>query len=217
MFNYLTGYARPQRYRKALIAPHNLFSGLLEEIERTVESHSADNPSRIRMKMNSLLDPAMIKALYRASQAGVPVELNVRGICALRPGIPGISENITVKSVLGRFLEHSRILLFERDGEQRVYTGSADLMPRNLFNRVELTVPVLDASVRAEMIEILELSLADEAGSWMLGPEGKWERVVPASDDPKPHVQQILIDRVKARAAETASLAAVADPATTPA
>ena len=207
MFNYLTGYARPQRYRKALIAPHNLFKGLLEEIEKTIESHSDENPSRIRMKMNSLLDPAMIKALYRASQAGVPVELNVRGICALCPGVPGVSENITVVSVLGRFLEHSRILCFERDGEQRVFTGSADLMPRNLFNRVELTIPVLDDSVRAEMIDILELSLADEVGSWSLAPDGKWAKTVPASDPPRPHVQQLLIDRVKARAAEAASIA----------
>ena len=217
MFNYLTGYARPQRYRKAMIAPHNLFTGLLDEIERTVEAHSEENPSRIRMKMNSLLDPAMIKALYRASQAGVQVDLNVRGICAIRPGVPGVSENIRVKSVLGRFLEHSRILLFESNGEQRVFTGSADLMPRNLFNRVELTVPVLDESVRAEMIEILEMSLADEAGSWKLDGDGKWERVKPTHDPPQPHVQQLLIDRVKARAAETASLAAVADPPATPA
>ncbi len=129
MFNHLTGYARPQSYRKALIAPYNIASDLLAEIDRTIESHSPETPSRIRMKMNSLLDPAMIRALYRASQAGVPVELNVRGICALTPGVPGVSENISVVSVLGRFLEHSRIYCFERGDERHVYTGSADLMP----------------------------------------------------------------------------------------
>ena len=109
MFNYMTGYARPRDYRKVLVAPFNLFEGIIGEIERTIESHSADHPARIRLKMNSLLDAAAIQALYRASQAGVDVQLNVRGICALRPGVPGISENIQVVSVVGRFLEHSRI------------------------------------------------------------------------------------------------------------
>ena len=148
MFNYLTGYARPQNYRKALIAPFNLSDGLLTEIERTIESHSAASPARIRMKMNSLLDPRMIQALYRASQAGVEIEINVRGICALRPGVEGVSENIEVVSVLGRFLEHSRIYSFERAGETRIFTGSADLMPRNLYNRVELVIPIEDEGVK---------------------------------------------------------------------
>jgi polyphosphate kinase len=206
MFNYLTGYARPQRYRKALIAPHNLFEGLLAEIEQTVEAHSEETPSRIRMKMNSLLDPAMIKALYEASQAGVQVQLNVRGICGLRPGVPGVSENIEVISVLGRFLEHSRILAFERDGMTRVFTGSADLMPRNLFNRVELTIPVEDESVRAQMLEILDLSLADRTGAWRLGADGEWSRVTADDPDDAINVQQALIDRANALAAEATAL-----------
>ena len=202
MFNYLTGYARPQRYRKALIAPHNLADGLLREVERTIEEHTPESPSRIRMKMNSLLDPKMIKALYRASQAGVPVDLNVRGICALRPGIDGVSENISVVSVLGRFLEHSRIYTFESGGERRVYTGSADLMPRNLYNRVELVIPITDESAQAEMIEILELSLADNAGCWVLDAECEWTRRRPAEGEEPVDVQQTLIDRSSARAAE---------------
>ena len=145
MFNYLTGYARPRRYRKALIAPFNLQDGILSEIDRMIDAHTPERPARIRMKMNSLLDAPSIRALYRASQAGVRVELNVRGICALRPGVPGVSDNIEVVSVVGRFLEHSRIYSFEPpDAQPRVYIGSGDLMPRNLYNRVELVVPVED-------------------------------------------------------------------------
>ena len=202
MFNYLTGYARPQNYREALIAPFNLADGLLTEIDRTIESHSLATPARIRMKMNSLLDPKLIQALYRASQAGVEVKLNVRGICALRPGVEGVSENVEVVSVLGRFLEHSRIYSFERPGQTRIFTGSADLMPRNLYNRVELVIPVLDEGVRQEMTEILDLSLADNAGAWMLDAEGEWTRRVRAEGEPLNDVQATMIERSVARAAE---------------
>jgi polyphosphate kinase len=206
MFNYLTGYARPRRYRKALIAPHNLAEGLLAEIERTIESHSAATPARIRMKMNSLLDPPMIAALYRASCAGVEVELNVRGICALRPGVPGVSERITVVSVLGRFLEHSRIYAFERADEQPVYTGSADLMPRNLYNRVELVIPVEDDAIRAEMLDILDLSLAANVGAWDLDAAGGWTPREDPGGEATLEVQRQLIARYEARAAEAATL-----------
>ncbi len=209
MFNYLTGYARPTSYRKALIAPYNLADDLLAEIERTIESHTAERPARIRMKMNSLLDPRMIQALYRASQAGVPVELNVRGICALTPGVPGVSERISVVSVLGRFLEHSRIYCFERNGERRVYTGSADLMQRNLYKRIELVIPIEDESVQAEMVEILELSLADTAGAWELGPDGGWTRRRPAPGEEPLSVQATMIERSATRAAESPALAPV--------
>jgi len=207
MFNYLTGYARPQRYRKALIAPHNLAEGLLGEIEHTIASHSPSTPAVIRMKMNSLLDPPMIRALYRASQAGVKVELNVRGICALRPGVPGVSENIEVVSVLGRFLEHSRVFSFHRDGEEpAVYIGSADLMPRNLYNRVELVIPVEDETIRAELLEILDLSLADNVGAWVLGAGGEWKpREIHPGEEPV-DVQARLIDRYTQRATEAAAL-----------
>jgi polyphosphate kinase len=201
MFNYLTGYARPRRYRKALIAPHNLFDGLIAEIERTIESHSEATPARIRMKMNALLDPPVIRALYRASQAGVKVELNVRGICALRPGLPGISENIDVVSVLGRFLEHSRIYSFERAGETRVYIGSADLMPRNLYSRVELVIPVEDEAIRAELLEILAVSLGSTIGAWELGPDGEWVKRELDEDEPF-HVQDVLMARATQRASE---------------
>jgi len=204
MFNYLTGYARPRRYRKALIAPFNLQRGILDEIERTIAAHSPERPARIRMKMNSLLDASSIRALYRASQAGVPIELNVRGICALRPGVPGASETIEVVSVVGRFLEHSRIFSFERPGEEPcVYIGSADLMPRNLYNRVELVVPVSDPQCRAELLDVLDRSLADNANAWELRPDGEWVRRTPG--DPPRAVQRELIERAQARAAESTS------------
>jgi polyphosphate kinase len=201
MFNYLTGYSRPRRYRKALVAPFNLQREILAEIERTIEAQSADSPARIRMKMNSLLDAPSIQALYRASQAGVRIELNVRGICALRPGVPGISENIEVVSVVGRFLEHSRVYSFERPGEtERVYIGSADLMPRNLYNRVELVVPVEDERLRGELLDVLDRSLADNTNGWRLGAAGEWTRRRP--DGERRNLQREMVERHAARVAE---------------
>ncbi len=202
MFNYLTGYARPSDFRKALIAPHNLAESILDEIDRTIEAHSPESPARIRLKMNSLLDAKSIQALYRASQAGVEVEVNVRGICALRPGVPGVSENIAVSSVVGRFLEHSRIYSFERPGEdEQIYIGSADLMPRNLYNRVELVVPISDQRVRSELLDVLDRSLADNTNTWELREDGSWERR-PVIGEPR-SVQRELIERHQARASET--------------
>ncbi len=151
MFNFLTGFARPRGYRKVLVAPAHLRNGVIEEIERTIAVHKDGKPARIRMKMNSLVDRECIQALYRASQAGVKVEINTRGICCLKPGVPGVSENIRVVSIVGRFLEHSRIYSFERDGEQTVYIGSADLMPRNLDTRVELLTPIREESLRGDL------------------------------------------------------------------
>jgi polyphosphate kinase len=203
MFNYMTGYSRPRDYRKVLVAPFNLFEGIIGEIERTIESHSEDHPARIRMKMNSLLDAASIRALYRASQAGVDVQLNVRGICALRPGVPGISDNVQVVSVVGRFLEHSRIYSFERAGEQeRVFMGSADLMPRNLYNRVELVTPVEDARIRRQVLDVLERCLADNTNAWVLGQDGTWRRRHP-NGEPR-NAQRELVELHEARASEPA-------------
>jgi len=200
MFNYMTGYSRPRDYRKVLVAPFNLFEGILGEIERTIESHSQDRPARIRMKMNSLLDAPCIRALYRASQAGVEVQLNVRGICALRPRLPGVSDNIEVVSVVGRFLEHSRIYSFERPGEtERVFTGSADLMPRNLYNRVELVTPVTDPRIRDQLLDVLDRGLADNTNAWVLQEEGTWIRRRP--DGEPRNVQRELMDLHEARAA----------------
>ncbi|MBX5441047.1 MAG: polyphosphate kinase 1 [Solirubrobacteraceae bacterium] len=202
MFNFLTGYARPRRYRRVLVAPAHLRDGIIEEIERTIGVVEAGGRARIRMKMNSLVDRRCIRALYRASQAGVPIELNVRGICCLRPGVPGMSENIRVVSVVGRFLEHSRVYAFERDGEQRVLIGSADLMPRNLDTRVELVTPVDDERLRDDLLDTLERCFADDTNAWELAPDGTWTRRTPVGPEPR-NVQRELMLGHAARAAET--------------
>ena len=175
MFNFLTGFGRPRAYRAALIAPTFLRDGILSQIERTVAAHQEGREARIAMKMNALVDRRCIRALYRAAQAGVPVDLNVRGICCLVPGVPGVSEGITVRSVVGRFLEHSRIYAFFRGGEEpTVLIGSADLMPRNLDKRVELVAPVEDEAIRDDLLDALERCLADTANSWELHGPGTW-------------------------------------------
>jgi len=201
MFNFLTGYARPRRYRKELVAPNFLRDAMIAEIERTVAAHEEGRPARIAMKLNSLVDRRCIRALYRASQAGVPVDLNIRGICCLVPGVPGVSENISVNSVVGRFLEHSRIFAFERNGETKVYIGSADLMPRNLDTRVELVTPVDDPSLRDDLLDTLERSLADDTNSWDLGPDAVWRRRTQRGHEPR-SVQRELMLGHQARAAE---------------
>jgi polyphosphate kinase len=203
MFNYLTGYARPRGYRKVLVAPSNLSEAILDEIQATIDAHSPERPARIRMKMNSLVDAACIRALYAASRAGVRVDLNVRGICCLRPGMPGVSESISVVSNVGRYLEHSRIYAFERNGERSFYIGSADLMPRNLYNRVELVTPVEDAALQEELSDILERCLADQANSWELDQAGRWRHREAGGDARNVHLE--LRERHAARAAEPAA------------
>ncbi len=199
MFNVLTGFARPRSFRKVLVAPAGLRNGIVKQIEQTIEAHEAGQPARIRMKMNSLVDGACIRALYRASQAGVPVELNVRGICCLRPGVPGVSENVRVTSIVGRFLEHSRIYCFERGDEHHVLIGSADLMPRNLDTRVELLVPLEHEPLRAEVLDTLDRCFADDTNAWELGEDGCWRRLEPDGDEPR-NVQRELMARIGKRA-----------------
>jgi polyphosphate kinase len=182
LFNFLTGFARPKSFRKLLVAPINMREGLLAEIRRTAAAHSPERPARIQMKMNALVDPAMIRALYDASRAGVKVELNIRGICCLRPGVSGVSENIRVVSTLGRFLEHSRVYLFERGGETRCYIGSADLMPRNLDHRVEALAPVEEPPLIAQVRDMLDRCLADNTHAWQLEPDGTWLRRAPEGE-----------------------------------
>jgi len=201
MFNFLTGYGRPAVYRKVLVSPTTMRSRILEEIERTVATHEAGEEARIALKMNSLVDAGCIRALYQASQAGVRVDLNVRGICCLRPGVEGISENIRVVSIVGRFLEHSRIYSFRRGAETRVLMGSADLMPRNLDSRVELVAPVEDPELRAEMLDVLERCFADNANSWELGSDGKWTRTATPAEGRR-SVQEEMREHNAARAAE---------------
>jgi polyphosphate kinase len=176
LFNALTGAARPPGYHKALVAPERMRDSLLTEIEKTVGAHQDGAESRIVLKLNSLVDRRIIRALYKASQAGVPIDINVRGICCLKPGIEGVSENIRVVSVVGRFLEHSRVYTFRRGEERRSFIGSPDLMPRNLDTRVELLAPVESESLRAEVEDTLERCLADDTFAWDLLPDGEWRR-----------------------------------------
>jgi polyphosphate kinase len=201
MFNFLTGYGRPAEYRKVLVSPTTMRDRIVEEIERTAEAHRAGEESRIALKMNSLVDARCIQALYEASRAGVRIDLNVRGICCLRPGVEGVSENIRVCSILGRFLEHSRVYVFRRGEETRVLMGSADLMPRNLDSRVELVAPVEDAALKAELLDVLERCFADNVSSWELGSDGSWSRLRPGGEEPR-SVQDELLARHSARAAE---------------
>jgi polyphosphate kinase len=159
------------------------------------------------MKMNSLLDPPSIRALYEASQAGVQVELNVRGICALRPGVAGVSENIRVVSIVGRFLEHSRIYSFERPDETSIFIGSADLMPRNLYNRVELLTPVEDQANRDQLSDVLDRAFADNTSAWELGSDGVWSRKTTNGDPPR-NLQTELMEQHAKRAVEAAAVSA---------
>jgi len=208
LFNFLTGYGRPAVYRKVLVSPTTMRDRMIEEIERTVAAHEAGGEARIAMKMNSLVDARCIETLYAASQAGVQIDLNVRGICCLRPGVPGVSENIRVVSILGRFLEHSRIYAFQQGEETRVLMGSADLMPRNLDSRVELVAPVEDPELRASMLDVLERCLADNTNAWDLHAEGNWTRRVLGPDEAPRNVQRELQELYAARAAEQLAAAA---------
>jgi polyphosphate kinase len=201
LFNSLTGYGHQQRQQKVLVAPDSMREPLLEEIERTAAAHVAGEPSRIVMKMNSLVDQRMIESLYRASQSGLEIELNVRGICCLLPGVPGVSETIKVHSVVGRFLEHSRIYSFHRGEESTYYIGSADLMPRNLDTRVELLVPIERPELRAELDDTLERCMADDTFAWVLGPDGSWTRL---HGDTR-SVHRELMERTLAQAAAAAA------------
>jgi polyphosphate kinase len=176
LFNSLTGAARTPEYRRVVVAPDHMRSWFLEEVERTIQAKRDGEDARIVLKMNALVDARSIRALYEASQAGVRVDLAIRGICCLRPGLPEVSENITVVSVVGRFLEHSRIYGFERGEERHYWLGSPDLMPRNLDTRVELLAPVTDEALRAELEDVLERYLADDTFGWELGPDGAWAR-----------------------------------------
>jgi polyphosphate kinase len=201
LFNYITGYGRPADYRKVLVSPNTMRRHILGEVARTIEAKRNGRTARISLKMNALVDAGCIRALYEASRAGVPVDLNVRGACCLRPGIPGVSDKISVNSVVGRFLEHSRVFVFEADGETRVYIGSADLMPRNLDHRVELVAPVEDPALRDEAIDIVERSLADNTNAWTLGADGRWIRREPRGEQPR-NVQAELRRWHESRAAE---------------
>jgi polyphosphate kinase len=211
LFNHLTGYSRPSDYRRLLVAPAGIRTGLVERIAVQARLAEAGKPSRIRMKCNAIIDEVIIDSLYRASQAGVPIDLWVRGICGLRPGMPGISETIRVRSVLGRFLEHSRIYAFGAgdgqdqgdDGDDGVWLGSADLMHRNLDRRVETLVRVSDPAHRAELRGLIDLAMDDTTASWWLDSDGSWTRHhLDASGKPLNDIQEYLIRTRQGRGAD---------------
>ena len=183
LFNSLTGYARGTRYRRILVAPGGLRGRVVELIGEVANRHGPRRPGRIVMQMNSLVDAACIRALYAASQAGVEIDLIVRGICRLRPGVPGVSETIRVRSIVGRFLEHQRLWLFQNGRQRAFYIGSADLMPRNLDHRVEAVTPVSDPDLVDRLQEIIDVMLADNVQAWELGLEGTWQRRQPAEGE----------------------------------
>jgi polyphosphate kinase len=195
LFNHLTGFARAPSYRKALVAPDHIRDGIIAEIERAIGGHSPESPSRVVMKMNSIIDGPVIQAIYRASQAGVPVDLIVRGIAGLRPGVPGVSDNVRVISIVGRFLEHARVFAFTVGGETAYWMGSADMMARNLDNRVELIAPVEDPAAKAEMQEIIDVQLADTALAWQLASDGSWSRITPEPGAEPLNSQEALMAR----------------------
>jgi polyphosphate kinase len=174
LFNTLTGYSRQTNYRTLMVAPHGIRSGLVEKIRREARHAAEGRPSGIRFKLNSLVDERISDALYEASNAGVPVDLLIRGICALRPGVPGLSENIRVRSIVGRFLEHSRVMSFTNGGDPEWWLGSADLMHRNLDRRVEVLLRVCDQTARDELDRSFDAALAPGVRCWELGSDGSW-------------------------------------------
>jgi polyphosphate kinase len=176
LFNVLTGLSRQRTFRRLLVAPHSLRSRFLQLVEREVAHAEAGRPAHIVLKLNAIVDVASIDALYDASRAGVGIDLIIRAGCSLQPGIAGVSENIRVRSIIGEFLEHSRIWSFENGGDREWYIGSADLMDRNLDRRVEAIVPVEDAEARTRLAHIIELMLADDRRSWQLLPDATWVR-----------------------------------------
>jgi polyphosphate kinase len=205
LFNHLTGYSRTGSYRRLLVAPESLRDGIVDRIDRQAERRRAGLPARIVFKTNALVDEVVIDALYRASQVGVPVDLWVRGICALRPGLAGLSDNVRVRSVLGRFLEHSRVYAFGagEDEDTQVWIGSADMMHRNLDRRVEMLVRVTDPGHQRRLRRVLDLGMDDGTSSWWLNQDGRWVRH--SRDDagnPLRDVQETLVRERRVRSAD---------------
>jgi polyphosphate kinase len=196
LFNVLTGYSRQTAYRRLLVAPHGVRRGLIERIEGQIARVRDGDRGLVQFKVNSLVDEEIIDALYRASRAGVRVDLVIRGMCALRPGVPGLSDNIRVRSIVGRFLEHSRVFRFGYDDDAEYWIGSADLMHRNLDRRVEALVLVTHPTAREELRQVLETSMSDASEGFDLAGDGSWSRRVSTPDRPLVHLQEALLRRV---------------------
>jgi polyphosphate kinase len=206
LFNRLSGYSRREEYNRLLVAPRSLRDGLVARIMAEIAHHKAGRPAYVRLKVNSIVDEALIDALYRASQSGVPVDIWVRGICAVRPGVAGLSENIRVRSVLGRFLEHSRVFAFGSGGEPEVWIGSADMMHRNLDRRIEALVRVADPTHVSTLNRLLETGMSDDTASWHLAADGNWTRhSTDAEGHPLRNVQESLIEARRRRRGPSAT------------
>ena len=205
LFNYLTGFAHPQPFRKLLVAPFSLREGLIERIRDVRRAAANGEKARIRIKVNSLNDEQIINELYRASQEGAKVDIVARSICTLRPGVPGLSETIRVRSILGRFLEHSRLFIFDAGDESSFYLGSADLMPRNLDHRIEVVTPVEDARAQNDMVRAFDVLLADNASAWELSPDGRWMKLRPKKGDRGRATQLVFMRSARARARRRAA------------
>ena len=197
LFNYITGFGRPQRFRKLLVAPFDLRSRLIEEIRAVAAAAAAGKAARIRIKVNALTDEAIIDELYDASAKGATVEIVARSICSLRPGVANLSERITVRSVLGRFLEHSRVFIFQAGKKSSYWIGSADLMPRNLDHRLEVVAPVEDPALQQRLARTFEQLTGATANAWELGPDGAWARSSPKKNEPSEDAQEALMRRVR--------------------
>ena len=193
LFNYITGFSRDKKYRCMIVAPHGMRDRMLAMIEREAALTTPERPGRIIMKMNALSDDGIVNALYNASEQGVKVDLIVRSICTLRPGVKGLSKNISVRSILGRFLEHSRIFYFENGGDEQIYIGSADMMPRNLDWRVEALAVVKAPELREQLKLVLDLALSDNFSAWTLDRSGKWQKVRPGEGEVQLNFQEQLM------------------------
>lgn len=201
LFNYLTGFSKPARFRKILVAPFGLRTALKEQIRQVGRAAAGGEHAVIRFKLNALTDPELIEELYRASGDGARIQIICRGICSLVPGVPGMSESITVRSILGRFLEHSRVYNFQAGTHSRYYLGSADLMQRNLDQRIEVVVPAEDPTVKQELGTILDIGWADRGFVWELAADGRWERLDGARSGTKVGSQDMLMRRARDRTA----------------
>ncbi len=199
LFNVLTGYSRQTAYGQLLVAPHGVRSGIIERIEREIEHVAAGRPGLVQIKVNSIVDEEVVDALYRASQGGVDIDLIVRGICTLRPGVPGLSDRIRVRSIVGRFLEHSRLLHFGNGGDGEYWIGSADLMHRNLDRRVEALVRITDPAAQTELRRVLDAETSDRTGGFDLLPDGSWQRRCHDGPSALEDVQEMLLRRATGR------------------
>ena len=200
LFNYLTGFGKPQNFRKLLVAPFNLREGLVDEIRATAAAAKAGTPASIRIKVNALHDEQMIEELYRASRAGAQIDIVTRRICGLRPGVKGMSENVRVRSVLGPFLEHSRFFVFQHGDHSRYLLGSADLLPRNLDHRIEVVAPIEARPLQAELDAVFDALLADNAQAWELRSDGSWLRIRSPKGKRRQSAQSQLMSRARSRA-----------------